>query len=172
MSSVGEEEVGDHMSLVGTFRPLATGGLLAAAVTALAPLALADAPMSGANSVNSVPVGASSVHAADVDGDGDIDVLGAAYLADGITWWENDSAVMAAFYAPCLTNTLDASMNLTCFLTNSMVAVMGTQWVCVGWIRTGSQPDIGEGSKTTASGRPLNAAKALSRSSGLCTSRT
>ena len=33
--------------------------------------------------------GASSVHAADVDGDGDLDVLGAADLADAITWWEN-----------------------------------------------------------------------------------
>ncbi len=31
-----------------------------------------------------------SVYAADVDGDDDIDVLGAAYLADDITWWEND----------------------------------------------------------------------------------
>jgi len=33
--------------------------------------------------------GACSVHAADMDGDGDMDVLGAAYLADDITWWEN-----------------------------------------------------------------------------------
>ena len=28
--------------------------------------------------------------AADVDGDGDMDVLGAAYTADDITWWESD----------------------------------------------------------------------------------
>ncbi|MCK5115603.1 MAG: T9SS type A sorting domain-containing protein [Candidatus Aegiribacteria sp.] len=33
--------------------------------------------------------GACSVHSADVNGDGYIDVLGAAYLADDITWWEN-----------------------------------------------------------------------------------
>ena len=33
--------------------------------------------------------GASSVYAADVDGDGDMDVLGAAYSAGDITWWEN-----------------------------------------------------------------------------------
>ncbi len=33
--------------------------------------------------------GAISVYAADVDGDGDIDVLGAAYVAHDITWWEN-----------------------------------------------------------------------------------
>ena len=34
-------------------------------------------------------VGATSVYSADVDGDGDLDVLGAAYTADDITWWEN-----------------------------------------------------------------------------------
>ena len=33
--------------------------------------------------------GATSVYAADVDGDGDLDVLGAANSADDITWWEN-----------------------------------------------------------------------------------
>ena len=33
--------------------------------------------------------GAQSVYAVDVDGDGDIDVLAAANLADDITWWEN-----------------------------------------------------------------------------------
>ena len=32
---------------------------------------------------------AKSVYAADVDGDGDMDVLGAAFNADDITWWEN-----------------------------------------------------------------------------------
>ncbi|MCK5787350.1 MAG: VCBS repeat-containing protein [Candidatus Sabulitectum sp.] len=31
-----------------------------------------------------------SVYSADVDGDGDMDILGAAFLADDITWWEND----------------------------------------------------------------------------------
>ncbi len=33
--------------------------------------------------------GANSVYAADVDGDGDMDVLGAAMMDDDITWWEN-----------------------------------------------------------------------------------
>ncbi|MDP8208721.1 MAG: FG-GAP-like repeat-containing protein [Candidatus Electryonea clarkiae] len=33
---------------------------------------------------------AHSVYAADIDGDGDMDVLGAASRADDITWWEND----------------------------------------------------------------------------------
>jgi len=34
--------------------------------------------------------GANSVYATDVDGDGDTDVLGAAFHADDITWWRND----------------------------------------------------------------------------------
>lgn len=34
--------------------------------------------------------GARSVRAADMDGDGDLDVLGAAYDIDTVTWWEND----------------------------------------------------------------------------------
>jgi len=34
-------------------------------------------------------IGAYSVYATDVDGDGDMDVLGAAFSADDITWWEN-----------------------------------------------------------------------------------
>ena len=33
--------------------------------------------------------GAMSVYAQDMDGDGDMDVLGAAFTADDITWWEN-----------------------------------------------------------------------------------
>jgi hypothetical protein len=37
--------------------------------------------------------GASSAAAADVDGDGDLDVLGAANVADDITWWENTDGV-------------------------------------------------------------------------------
>ncbi len=35
--------------------------------------------------------GASYVSAADVEGDGDLDVLGAAEGADEVTWWENDN---------------------------------------------------------------------------------
>ena len=34
--------------------------------------------------------GAFTVHAADVDGDGDVDVLGSAETADDVTWWENE----------------------------------------------------------------------------------
>jgi len=36
--------------------------------------------------------GATAVYAVDVDGDGDVDVLGAARYAGNITWWENDGS--------------------------------------------------------------------------------
>ncbi|MBD3232450.1 MAG: T9SS type A sorting domain-containing protein [candidate division Zixibacteria bacterium] len=41
------------------------------------------------HSVESQFDGASRVHAIDMDGDGDIDILGAAFVSDQIAWWEN-----------------------------------------------------------------------------------
>jgi hypothetical protein len=35
--------------------------------------------------------GAASVYATDIDGDGDLDVLGAAYYDSTVAWWENTS---------------------------------------------------------------------------------
>ena len=43
------------------------------------------------HTVDSNFAGARSVYAEDVDGDSDMDVLGAARYADDITWWENDN---------------------------------------------------------------------------------
>ena len=40
--------------------------------------------------IDSTYGGARDVYAADVDGDGHLDVLGAAEIDDDITWWEND----------------------------------------------------------------------------------
>ncbi len=36
--------------------------------------------------------GASNVHAADVDGDGDTDILGTAWSGNEVVWWENDGS--------------------------------------------------------------------------------
>ena len=40
---------------------------------------------------------AASVHATDIDGDGDIDVLGAAFAADEVSWWENTDGAGTAW---------------------------------------------------------------------------
>ena len=41
------------------------------------------------HTISNTFAGAHSVYAADVDGDGDLDVLGAAWIDNDITWWEN-----------------------------------------------------------------------------------
>lgn len=58
-------------------------------------LASADANWSG-HTVNGVFDGARSVYATDVDSDGDIDVLGTAYLDNDIAWWENTTPINLA----------------------------------------------------------------------------
>ncbi|MFC1462658.1 FG-GAP-like repeat-containing protein [Verrucomicrobiota bacterium] len=91
--------------------------------------------------------GARSVYAADIDGDGDMDVLGAANSADDITWWENDQQLRASFNLPSATNTLDAATNLVAYLTNAIAwGNSSTQVICAGWVRTGSDPGSGSGS--------------------------
>ena len=52
--------------------------------------------------------GAASVHAADVDGDGDIDVLGASWSTDRITWWENTTGDGTVW----IEHTVDGNFNL------------------------------------------------------------
>jgi hypothetical protein len=44
------------------------------------------------NTISTSADGARSVFAADLDGDGDMDVLSAAYLGDTIAWYENDGS--------------------------------------------------------------------------------
>ena len=53
--------------------------------------------------------GASSVHVADVDGDGDTDVLGAAATDDDIVWWENKTIHHSALFP--IEHTIDANFD-------------------------------------------------------------
>ncbi len=47
--------------------------------------------------ISTLANGASSVYAADVDGDGDIDVLSASSIDDKIAWYKNDGALLPGF---------------------------------------------------------------------------
>ena len=51
---------------------------------------------------------ASSVYATDMDGDGDVDIVGAAHLHDDISWWENDGTPNNANWTEYL---VDGSFN-------------------------------------------------------------
>ncbi len=56
--------------------------------------------------------GARSVYAADVDGDGDMDVLGAALDADAITWWENTAGNGTAWTEHTLNGAFDQAFSV------------------------------------------------------------
>jgi hypothetical protein len=59
--------------------------------------------------------GARSVHAADLDGDGDIDVVGAALLSNEIAWWRNDGGNPIVWTKFVISNTFaGAHMVRTC----------------------------------------------------------
>jgi uncharacterized repeat protein (TIGR01451 family) len=56
--------------------------------------------------------GASSVYAADVDRDGDLDILGAAGTADDITWWENTNGDGTAWTEHAVATAFDAARSV------------------------------------------------------------
>ncbi len=56
--------------------------------------------------------GAMTVDAADVDGDGDIDVLGAAKAADDITWWENTNGSGTAWVEHTVDGEYDGALSV------------------------------------------------------------
>ncbi len=53
-----------------------------------------------------------SVHAADVDGDGDIDVLSASIWDDTVAWYENDGARPPGFTERVITTTADGALSV------------------------------------------------------------
>ena len=93
--------------------------------------------------------GASSVYAADVNGDGALDVIGSAGNLKDIAWWENETQLYGTFNAPGQTNDVGAWSNVYAHLTNNVFRLSDfTQYVCTGWVRTGNEPDEGDGNNT------------------------
>src|SRR5262249_47284565 len=63
--------------------------------------------------ISTSAAGARSVSAADVDGDGDTDVLPASYDDDKIAWYENDGAAVPAFTLHTISTTADGAQSVT-----------------------------------------------------------
>lgn len=63
--------------------------------------------------VDTVFSGASSAYVADVDGDGDSDILGAARMGNEITWWENTSIHSTASFPVATGTTVDSTFSGT-----------------------------------------------------------
>ena len=53
-----------------------------------------------------------SVYAADIDNDGDLDVLSASYSDDKIAWYENDGAADPSFTARTITTSADGARSV------------------------------------------------------------
>jgi hypothetical protein len=58
--------------------------------------------------------GPTSIYGSDIDGDGDTDILGAAYLGDSITYWENGGASGEIVW---IAHTIDAVFNTANWVT-------------------------------------------------------
>jgi hypothetical protein len=70
-------------------RSLAFSGSILCLLMAVTPAESREVPLTAKNTLHANFDSANAVHAADLDGDGDNDILGAAFVADDITWWEN-----------------------------------------------------------------------------------
>jgi len=69
-------------------------------------------PYSTRNIIGDNFVGSHSVYATDLDGDGDLDVLGAAVEDDAITWWENIHGDAQTWSKHVIDDTFDGSVTV------------------------------------------------------------
>jgi len=58
--------------------------------------------------------GANAVCAGDLDGDGDMDVIGAAYLEDCITWWDNEGGSGTSWVVHTIQGGFDGAVSVCC----------------------------------------------------------
>ena len=72
----------------------------------------AEIPFPPRNTITDTFVGAYSVHVDDVDGDGDLDVLGAARWDDDILWWENTAGDGSAWSENVITSSFNEARSV------------------------------------------------------------
>ncbi len=82
------------------------------------------------HTVDSYFDGANSVYAADVDGDGEMDVLGAAMYADNITWWENSDTGAGIYWTK---HTIDGDFNAYSVYAEDVDGDGDTDVLGAGW---------------------------------------
>jgi hypothetical protein len=73
--------------LLATIAPLFIGAIFLAIINASPPI-----PINQKHIIAPAFSGAQSAHSADLDNDGDLDVLGAAASSNSVTWWENGNS--------------------------------------------------------------------------------
>ena len=89
--------------------------LALALIPLVAPLAVAkaaDVPFVAPVAIATAADGASSVHAADLDRDGDLDVLSASANDDRIAWYESNGASPPSFTTRTITTTADGASSV------------------------------------------------------------
>ncbi|MGQ0701199.1 MAG: FG-GAP-like repeat-containing protein [Panacagrimonas sp.] len=64
------------------------------------------------HTISTTAAGARSAYAADLDGDGDVDVLSASYIDDKIAWYENDGMPDPGFTLHTISTTADSAFSV------------------------------------------------------------
>ena len=69
-------------------------------------------PSFGASDIATLADGAQSVYVADMDGDGDLDVVSASYIDDTVAWYENDGAANPSWTAADIATSADGASSV------------------------------------------------------------
>jgi len=83
------------------------------------------------------------VHTADLDDDNDEDLLWAEFNGTSFWWWRNRLESRVVLEPPLSTMSVPAGINLAAISADPAVGNNFTQWACIGWSRSGSDPGTG-----------------------------